>query len=331
MTDIIVIAPEVFIKRRLASSDALIGKKYQEIYTKYSCFSAQTNAPVHGKFNNHQENGGFHGHKGRSNYFNRKAPNREDERPAISRKPKDITRLLMGILNVINRNNYNKMLNKIRLLKTEGNISLIIDEILKTCTLQTFYISIYMKLLHDIMEHCSEGEKTKVRESFAKFVAIYMDNTEWLMKNSPIENEDYSAFCDFQKTKNIILAKNMVIMELTKTFALSVNLNKYVACLVHDLNKLVDDNDDDKASIVLQMLVYIAKHNASYLDDINVSSLFARVSSKKNSFVIEELADIIDQKIEAYDLTFSKPSMKASGMCGTGGCAGDSKYCDLAC
>lgn len=301
MTDIIVINHNLFVERRSQIAiDPSLQKKYEDIFQKYTCFTAPPSIPSshHGKFvvNNDNNN---HYHKGR-HYFNRKNHSKDEERSFISRKPnkeKDITKVLLGIMNVINQSNYNKMLNKIRLLKSDANINIIVSEILKTATVQNFYMNIYMKLLHDIIEHCSESEKQKTFQTVIDFVNTFIDSKEWLTTSIP-GNDDYSAFCDFQKAKNIVIAKNVLILELVKRFSLALNLQSYVKSLVIDLDILISQNDEDRSTSILHMLVQIAKSNDKLLD-VKVNDLFAKSSSKKNNFVMEELAELLNQKIVA--------------------------------
>jgi hypothetical protein len=302
MTDIIVINPNLFAERgSQITVDPSLQKKYEDIFQKYSCFTTPASVSSHGKFvvnNNNNDNNSSHYHKGR-HYFGRKNHQKDEDRSFITRKPKDkdIAKVLLGIMNVINQSNYNKMLNKIRLLKSDANINIIVVEILKTSTVQNFYMNIYMKLLHDIIEHCSESEKQKTFQTITDFIASFIDAKEWLTTAVP-ENDDYSAFCDFQKAKNIVIAKNVLILELVKRFSLVVDLHSYVRSLVTDLDTLISENDDDKSTAILHMLVQIAKSDEKLIN-VKVNDLFVKSSSKKNNFVMEELAELLNQKIEA--------------------------------
>ena len=106
-----------------------------------------------------------------NNRYNNKKNHFNDERPTYAdRKPKDLNKIILGILNVLNNDNYHKMFTKIRLMKNEHNISKIILEILDKCSIQVFYLNIYMRLIEDIVNICSDIESKIAIEAINKFV-----------------------------------------------------------------------------------------------------------------------------------------------------------------
>ncbi len=300
MTDIIIINRNVFLERKHNVINSITRSKYDDIYKTYQCFSANlVIAPLIIKY--HEDN---------RVYKNKpKRNDRRDDNTYFNNRKKDLHRTILGIFNVLNHDNYNKMLAKVRLLKTDVNISFIINDLLDKCTIQVFYLNVYIKFLHDIEELCSPQERLLVITCFNTFIKNHIDSREWINGKIIESCSDYNAFCDSQKKKNIIQAKNIIICHLLNLYDdLEFTIDNYIVMLVDDLKHLCFsvekvDNDDCNIVLIVQMLIDIIKTYKNYNNQIELSNLIDSledikdtITSKKLKFMIEDLAKLIQLK-----------------------------------
>ena len=293
MTDIIVISPLTFLKHRKKDVQASILKKYQDIFEMHSCFKYE------------------------SNIFYPKGVIKKQVAVLPIKKPKEPLKVFVGIMNVINTTNYVKMLNKIKMLVSSTNVSMIIKTILKICSEDVFYIQIHIKLIEDILKYVKDDAHI-VYTTLQEFIDVYQQDKEWMTLSPDNEKKGYLEFCDKQKWKASIISKNLIILELVKHFKINMDIRKYVELLEEDLLNLLNEEDYDGATVVINMMIDIAKMNSVYVKNINISNLYAMVSSKKIIFILENLARYVYQNKDAYDRIFSKPSIKVvEGMYGS--------------
>ena len=308
MTDIIVINRNVFYEKKNGTCSMMehIQKKYEEMLKSFTCFTTNSfTTPLNARAH-HTEGykGGRHGQLSCRN-------GKDDS--YFHTKKKDLNKIMMGILNVLNHDNYNKMLNRIRLLKTDTNITAIINDILQKCSLQAFYLNIYIKLLHDILSHCTECERNNAIETINTYVKTYIDSREWMQLAVGDSCTEYDAFCDSQKQKSIVIAKNMILCELFKRFDLHMKQDEYIESLENSLDSLCqssicreDSMHEEKAVVIVQMVTYLVRSNHSkkqttFQTLIHKSEAWQEtVISKKLKFLLEDLNSTIrTQKIEA--------------------------------
>lgn len=307
MTDIIIINRLQFEEKRSdVDKDSAIYKKYGSLFLKYQCFSNTyinlfTPPKGNGEFsykntnNNHNHSSG-----GRYNNNYNKKPHHfiEDRNPFLSKKPKELSKIILGILNVLNNENYNKMIAKIRLLKSDVNIEDIIVEILDKCCLQVFYLNIYMRLVQDIINLCTEAEKKIALASINKYVDNYIDNSEWKNEYIKSENEeDYNAFCGSQKLKSTLIAKNMMANRLMTMFELNRTVNDYALLIINDLKVHLEIKNENVCIILIQMLIYMSKTVKDIIKklfDIDNVYIYTRVTGSKIKFIIDEFLAIIN-------------------------------------
>jgi len=294
MTDIIIIKPAQFFEKRLElDKETNIFKKYDDLFKKYQCFSnTQINLFVPPKND--------YSFKGNSRYNNyNKKIHFNDERPsyADNRKPKDLNKIILGVLNVLNNDNYHKMFTKIRLMKNEHNICKIIVEILDKCSIQVFYLNIYMRLIEDIVNVCNDIESKIAIESINKFVNSYIDNTEWMNEYVVIEkDDDYNSFCNSQKLKSLLIAKNMMVNRLMTIFNLEKSVEEYGYIIVNDLKKTLEQKNENVCIILIQMLIYMLKTVKPLVKkvfDIDHNYIYTRIIGSKTKFVIDEFLAIL--------------------------------------
>jgi hypothetical protein len=291
MTDIIIINPSHFFEKRLElDKETSIYKKYDDLFKKYQCFSnTQINLFVPPK-NDYSFKG--------NNRYNNKKNHFNDERPTYAdRKPKDLNKIILGILNVLNNDNYHKMFTKIRLMKNEHNISKIILEILDKCSIQVFYLNIYMRLIEDIVNICSDIESKIAIEAINKFVNYYIDNSEWMNEYIAIDKDDeYNSFCNSQKLKSLLIAKNMMINRLMTIFNLEKSVEEYGYIIITDLKKTLELKNENVCILLIQMLIYMlktVKPLVKKIFDIDHKYIYSRVVGSKTKFVIDEFLAIL--------------------------------------
>lgn len=295
--DIITINRNVFLEKKHNEINHITKIKYDDIYKTYQCFTVTTLIPPPSLVKYHEDNNRI--------FKNRKRIERKDESYFTNRK-KDIHRTILGIYNVLNHDNYNKMLSKMRLIKNETNISLIVNDLLDKCTIQIFYLNIYIKFLHDIEELCTPQERLIVINCFNTFINDYVSKHEWINEKIIESYSDYNAFCDSQKRKNIIIAKNIILCNLLNLYDdLSISIDDYIIHLVNDLKTLCFadnkvDNDDCNIILIVQMILDIIKSYKNYNNQVdfqmlkeNLDEIKNTISNKKLQFLIEDLAKII--------------------------------------
>lgn len=291
MTDIVIIDVERFLECRNNIDEELVRTKYDSIYIKYSCFSAPCFAPTttHSFVHKKQHN----------THLAKRHASKDDDRHFFQVKKKDLNRTITGILNVINQTNYNKMLNKIRLLKSDLNIASIVSDTLKMCASQIFYLSIYMKLLKDVHTYCAESEKLIFIKAIDEYIIKYTGDMDWLKDYSSENVSDYDGFCDHQKQKSCINAQNMILIEIVQLFDVYFDIDKYACDLMNSLESSLSQQEDDKSIIIAQMIIYIAKKIKMQSISWDIVKLAKFSDSKKVQFVIEELISIVDHNNEA--------------------------------
>jgi hypothetical protein len=231
----------------------------------------------------------------KKNFRNRERDNR--------RKP--IERVILGILNIINNDNYDKILNKLRLVATEENITNIINEILNKCCSQFFFMKVFLKLIIDLVNVTGYHEIMML--SINNFIDSFVINNEYLYIKNNVEDKnkktDYDNFCNDQKHKSYTLAKNLLIFELLKTgICRGIDIDRYILYFFDNLkNTIAEDNYHN--DLLLNILLDILKQNNVEIQQdiyIELYDYFLEykniVSSKKIEFLIVEILDLIKIK-----------------------------------
>lgn len=302
MTDIIIINRNVFSDRKATIMVGdIIKSKYEEIYKTFQCFTA--NAFIAPLIINKIHEDNHKGFKGNRNFKQR--PERREE-SYFSNKKKDLHKIVLGIFNVLNHDNYNKMLSKIRFLKNETNIIYIINDLLNKCALQIFYINIYIKFLHDIVTLCTPQERLLVIDCFNTYIKGYIDQSDWINGKIVDSCADYNAFCDSQKRKSIILAKNMILCHLFNLYdELEFTIEDYINHLINDLKKICfsdakTDNEEYNCILIVQMIIDMIKSFKKYNNTVDLQILVdsfddieKTLNNKKLKFLLEDLAKLI--------------------------------------
>ena len=280
MTDLIIISKSTFESFKNQFTPCIeINKKYQQIYTTYTCF---TNPPVETfKF-----------------YTKIKKHVAIEPRKFAN---KDIYKNILGFLNVLNKSNYPKIINKISIIITIDNIQIIVNEILRICTIQIFYIELYIKLLSDVLERCCSVEKKIALSCIKKYATEFFANKEWIhVSNNQVATTAYGEFCIFQKYKTHILAKNMLLIQLHQVFDNQIISNSFFCNLLDDVEMLFKSHQDDNVTLILEMMLELSPFIIkTKIIPCNIQQKLQNiellnVGAKKNYFIIQELKRLYD-------------------------------------
>lgn len=263
MSDLLILQPADFYKHRDRTIDHAFVDKYKELFAKYNCFSenavviiqsAATNATKHKKYPN-----------------------------IMKKEQKSLKKQLLGILNVINEDNYKKMLLKTKILITSENLAEVFTEILDKCVCQIFYLSIYSAFIKDLMASLSDSERQMAVRIINDFVSDFL-NESYIIKVSKSENA-YHDFCAFQKTKMHILSKNMIILDFLNNspFISVTTINAYGNTIYKAFMENINTNTD-VADVLLQIMVEIAKYDNTFFDERELSNI---KTTNKLQFMID--------------------------------------------
>lgn len=329
-TDFIEISAKEFYASRHESIDKVrpdLKQKYDDICAKYACFTQVVVPPpvastVHAPRKNTTHPSNNFGKNHRNNHHSHSHPhshshshNNGGSNP--NRKPRDIHKTIMGIFNVLNKSNYGKLLTKVRLIKTESNIGLIMTGLLDTCVLQIFYLGIYMKFLCNIVDNSCEAEKVIIMKTIKDCIDGFVEKRAWCNSDSrgtqgtqgnqgnqgnqdsqgnqgsQGNQSEYSAFCDQQKTKNHIVAQNMMIIELIHIFPdlkCKFTPKSHLDNLRSDLLTALERNESDHAILTLHMLTYIVK--TKRVENTCIGIFVPPNVTNKIKFMIEDLGKL---------------------------------------
>lgn len=209
----------------------------------------------------------------------------------LNQNRKDPKKAIIHILNVINKSNYDKLFNKLKILIDDTNIILIITEILARACLQIFYVDTYIKIITDLLVILKPTQQKVLRSALADFANSFTSNQEYHIR---IENEpnSYNAFCKIQKLKSFILAKNIFILELhiNNLITSSFELEAYVVFFKDKLNAIEHTYDNELyIDIILQILLYISKKFPDIHMDIDIDKIMRISTNQKIKFMLHDL------------------------------------------
>ena len=236
--DIAIVKPSDFYKRKGVLIDTDIQERYKKLFQDYNCFSDNAIIVI-------QPN-----HK----------PLPPRKHSSNKKEPKSIKRFMMGLLNVINLNNYHKLLLKTKMYINHENTKEIFQEILEKCASQVFYMHIYVALMRDLMNSFNDSERETALQVIGLFAEEFMKEG-YVLKQPSGSHDSYHDFCMVQKQKMNILARNMMVLEfLTKTdYLKNVEVASYVTLIRDEFFKQVSINME-AADVLLQAMIEISRH-----------------------------------------------------------------------
>jgi hypothetical protein len=271
-SDILTVPPSDFFRRKDCAGDDLLTNKYKEFFTQYNCFSDAAVIVIQPSIKQHN------------------ASQHLQQQKKIFAKPrenKSIKKHILGILNVINNDNYTKMLIKTKILLNSTNLKEIFTEILEKCTLQIFYLNIYFNLINDILVSLNETDKQSVKSIINDFFKGYLDNQYILGIEKT--GDAYHDFCMVQKNKMIILSKNLMLLEFIKNtdYINVTNLQTYSEMIFSAFLSHIDQNID-VADTLLQVMLELSKCGIKF----DESQLVEINTIQKIKFIIDDILTI---------------------------------------
>jgi hypothetical protein len=278
MTDIVIKTilefKEIYNKNTV--SYEIYDKKYEELFSKYECFTSKNINALYIK-DIKQRGNGYHN-------YNTKPRDKQIKKP--------LEKIILGILNIINLDNYNKMINKLRILSTKDTISIIINDVLLKCCSQPFYLKIFVRLMSDLI--ATSGYKEIIVVEIYKFITLFMLEDEYILKNKD-NIKDYDLFCLQQKHKLYILGKINLIIALVKDNIIFLQISEIIFYIFENLKNI--ENDEYHYDILLQILIIMYKNKLKCSEEIhNELLLYLECDinvSKKIEFMTKELIELV--------------------------------------
>jgi len=282
MEDIISVKTVEFYRRKGLVNDPLIETKYANLFQQYICFSdnavvvIQPNIPL----KIYKKSATFHNNNSRHN----------NNIQIIKKEPKTVKKYILGILNIINVDNYKKMVVRIKMYINNDNINEIFNEILEKCIVQIFYLKIYISLIIDIMNSLSDNEKVTAIDIINEFVNTFINEEKYILI-APKTDNSYHDFCIMQKNKMIILSNNAIIIALLKNtdYLSNINIKSYSELI---FNKFISNIDLNVAvaDILLQMIIELVRNGSSF--DCNILKSISTSTNAKLTFLIKDIIEL---------------------------------------
>lgn len=335
--DIIYITPEEFKSREAnAAKCEKINEMYRKLLSEYDCFTKPdlvllkfpTTTKSHGanhkasfgqssnergnkKGYNSFRSGSQHGYNN-NHHNNRQNPSNytfSTKRPQLKALMVDsdihgvVKRQLKGFLNIINKNNYSKLSNKIKQLVNAENIDVVVAILLDTACCQVFYVSIFYRLLTDVIAASDDTAKRVARNHINSFIEDFVGDKEY-MYVIPLDLEvvtsesKYLQFCHLQKHKCLATSKNLVILELLKNRHSAIwNEQLYCTNLLQTITvlqkseEMSNDDIDQNIDIILCMMKDIKnKCRGINIDPVFFASITSLLGENQRvKFMIEDL------------------------------------------
>lgn len=307
---------------------------YKNLISQYDCFtkpelvqakfSSHTNhrtSSYHhesGTLNkNHHRGKSFHGHshghnhnlstKKRTQHQHQHISNACCERPQISRMNvagiddndpyKDVKRVMKGLMNIINKNNYRKIFNKVKLLLCEDNVGVVVAIILETACLQVFFLSIFYQLLEDVLALLDTQSTLQVAHGIINdYIDTFIDKAEYMFCASDSSHHPYMLFCMQQKHKSVSSSRNLVVLELIQNnFSAHWTVQSYCNRLLENLGSLNESvqlsNDIElNTDIIVGLLKEIKNKCSETVIDFNhLKNIKGLESNSRVRFMVEDL------------------------------------------
>lgn len=274
--DIVIVKPNDFYKRKGVAIDKEIQERYKKLFQDYNCFSDNAIIVI-------QPN-------------NKPLPPRKHAHRSHDRKePKTTKRFMMGLLNVINVDNYHKLLLKAKMHINSENTKEMFGEILEKCSSQVFYIHIYTALMRDLMNSASDAERETALQVIRDFADEFLNEGYVLKPPAGGAQDSYHNFCMAQKQKMNILSKNTMMLEfLTKTeYLQAITLQAYLELIKREFFRQINTNVE-AADVLLQAMIEIARYGAACA---TAEDFFGLQVNSKLRFLISDLLEISSKRI----------------------------------
>lgn len=207
-------------------------------------------------------------------------------------------RHLKGLLNIINKKNYNKVLQKVLSLVTATNIECIVDTILDTACCQVFYVGIFYKLLIDVIAHMDETLAPLTQTRINYYIETFIAEAEFMYFPVESKESDYMKFCLLQKHKCLATSRSLVILELLINKHSNIwneqsyldYLVQYFATIIAESVEIVTELEQN-IDTILCMVRDIKKRCKSVLikNDLCATISNNGIGSKRMQFMVQDI------------------------------------------
>jgi len=177
----------------------------------------------------------------------------------IAHKDKDPLRIIMGLLNVINTDNYSKIFQKLRLLVDYSNLERVIHAILEKCCIATIFVTVYIKLIEDIgtLYKLSNIVTIWASQSTAKilYTPVVVSSVSPASASATSASDQYDEFCKMQKHKLHVAGLNTTMIKLAKAPLIPLEvLKSYKEFIMKNIN-----GDEHNLDTCLNCLIELKK------------------------------------------------------------------------
>jgi len=269
---------DFLVRKHTFIPNTSITDKYAFLAKTYSCFSEVDNGPpAYTSYNTHHNVS--HSHK--RNYKKKHSTPHSTPPPfLIPNKEKDPFRIILGLLNVINTDNYSKIFQKLRLLIDIKTIDKLVFNILDKCCIATIYVNVYIKLLEDI------SSLYNIKNIIGQWAESRKDHI--LLHTNPNDDE-YDSFCKMQKHKLHVSGQTTTMIKLVKAELIDQSiLEDYYKSVCEYLKT---DISEDVLDIILNIIIDIGKsYKTITLESHNIISHLNQESLPiRLRFILEEI------------------------------------------
>ncbi len=245
MTDVIRYVPSAFRERRPAAPVPELQSaidKLNRLYATRACFvvapSASAGAPPD-EAGSHRRGRHGHGHGGRprTTGFGSSRPQHPQARSMlkVDRLPR-VERDIVATLNKVNDGNFEALRTHVLrafAMDTDACMRLLLDR----CHLQVEYMPQYVGLMQYILDNTQECNRDFVRRSLRDFVEGFIAGRSFSGLPMPDADEAYDDYCEWVRTKRMILGKHKTILRLLSEGMASdaADLHSYFCSLIATL------------------------------------------------------------------------------------------------
>lgn len=288
MVDFTCYSREEFNLHKTAATSELISR-YEAIFKAHECFSFTS---MYAMPSSKPKGGGAGAHKHALPYGARHATKRHPpqqaqpraRRPVESEHDKPFSKRVKSILNVLNDGNYDKQLNKLRLVIQNDNVTEVANTILHTAISQVFYVRLFVRLIKDLQ---FTSFRHMITDAVDSFVKGFVSNRE-ISVSPPVPEgaTAYDEFCLLQKRKLLCVSKGVVIAHMFANGLTTASIQDFTEYVCSEATS--PERDDTTVDIVLQLLAGI-KHLVHCT--LPPSSVFDEYSknTQKIRFMIEDV------------------------------------------
>lgn len=257
--------------RGLVSTNAdSITSRYAELQARYACFSEipAATAPCSLPVRTYQPS-----------YVKRPIPCK----PRKTHGSRDPSRAIVGFLNVINTDNYSKILSKLRLIIDRSNIESMTKTIMEKCYIATIFVNVYIKLLQDL------NNLYPIQPIIEAMVSEATDRFEFVADE--VESDDaYDVFCKKQKHKLMIMGMNTTIIKLCKSSLIPKEL--LVQYFSFFENVIKTKTDEYSLDLGINIVIALLKGYKDLADDPASLADAIRCKVPRIKFLIQELSQV---------------------------------------